>query len=1182
MKSLTTRFLLIAAVTALCVWSLLPLDQAIKLGKDLRGGVSLVYAVELPEGAPSQTVLTQVIDSLKRRVNPQGVLDISFQPQGRDRIEIVMPLPGDEVKALQQAYRAQLAEAARLFDISARDLDTALAEGRATSLAPTDGPANAATAGSRREVLERLQAAFDAERSARAEYVQAMQTGADAAAVGAIEEQIARAEIQIEALRTQVLSSAVSGSRLERAVRLSPNGVPTKDAKGRTVRDADGKPVLGQSPRDAEITALKGQAPDLAAALDSLVTAYDAYAAVVTGYDDPADLKRLLRSAGVLEFHIAVSARDPQGVSVADLRRQLAERGPDATESPVAQWYPLNSLDQWYETPAQLEQLVANPEVYLQGRDLVAATHDGRVYLLLYTTDAMSMTHGGEKAWAMKRAFGDRDELGKPCVAFQTDQQGGLQMAKLTGANIGKPMAIVLDSEVYTAPTLQSQISGSGRITGKFSPADITYLIRVLEGGELEAKLSDEPVSSSILGPAVGTDNLHRGLDAVFYSVVATAIIMVIYYLVPGLVAVLCLALNAIMLFGVMAMIDGTFTLPGLAGVALTMGMAVDANVLIFERLREEVVGEGREIREAIQIAYARAFNAIMDGNITNLIVCVVLYQTAATEVKGFALTLAIGVLTTLFTALFVSRWMFDLLTGPLGIRSLPTISTLVPAVGRLLTPNIAWFSVRHVLWTGCLALAGVSIIGVVGLGREMLESEFRGGISMTLLTRAARDGEPADANGRLLIARGDVENRVHALGSAPDAPRGVSELAAATVLVVGDPDAQFRSSGFQVKVANPADLGDDDSVTEVVVDAVAGAFGDVLDVTLPTAFAGSESADGAAHTRPVSSAVLGDATGIPAHTQDVRGFEGGVAVLIENLQPPLTAKQVAGRLDRMRAQPDFSSIAGRESEVIGLAAVGTDGGETTYNSFALLAVDPKALLEKVDATTWDRTVAQREWALARAALGQKLSLDQVSSFSPAVAESLAASAIVAIILSMIGMLLYIWLRFSSIRYSVATVVAVCFNVIICLGALALSVRAAGSGWAQSMLMESFRIDLNVIAGLLTIIGYSLNDTIVILDRIRENRGRLAYADADCINRSINQTFSRTLLTGGTTLATALILYWYGGTGIRPFAFTFIVGLLAGTVSSIVIAAPLCRARPSAAADEAPAHSGIAPLTHDA
>ncbi|MDA1007771.1 MAG: protein translocase subunit SecD [Planctomycetota bacterium] len=1165
MKSLITRFLVIVAVTLVCVWALFPLDKAIHLGKDLRGGVSMLYAVELPEGAANQQVLAQVIDSLKRRVNPQGVLDISFQPQGRDRIEIVMPLPGPEVKALQDAYRAQLASSAARYEVTPRLLDAALNAGTAANLAPAPAVGADSDVKSRRAALERLQLSVDAERDAKSAYVDALGRGATPEELAPIEEQIAQSQLSAQGLRAAVLASSVSASRLERALQLDRVGLPKKDAKGRTERDADGKAILQTPARQSEVDALRVQVPDLANELDLLITAYDAYAAVVTGYDDPEDLKRLLRASGVLEFHIPVNAGDPQGVNVESLTKQLLDRGAEATESPVARWYPINDLRQWYESPSDLEALLANPTTYFSStRSMVASSREGRIYILLYTTDQMSMTHGGDRPWSMKQATATRDEIGAPAVSFRLDQNGGIAMARLTGANVGRPMAIVLDNEVYTAPTLQSQIPGSGQITGRFTNEDISYLIRVLEGGELEAKLSEEPVSVSILGPTVGADNLSRGLKAVFYSVIATAVIMLLYYLSLGVIADICLALNAALIFGVMAAIEGSFSLPGLAGVALSIGIAVDSNVLIFERIREEIVNNGENLRNAIKIGYTRAFSAILDGNITNLIVCIVLYKTAATEVKGFALTLAIGVVTTLFTALYVSRWMFDLLTEKFGVRSLPMMTTQFPAIGRMLVPSIDWFRIRWPIWIGCIGLSLSSVVLVASVGSDMLETEFRGGLSMRLTTRDAVAGEAAGSNGRLLIAREEVERRVRELGSSVSDVRGVRELASASILTVGETDSEFRSSSFQIKVGNPADLEDGETVATQVSDAVAAQFDDVIDITMPSEFNGRDVQDGGAFTRPITSALLGDATGDAAHTMNVTDFQGGVAILVDGITPALSDAGITARIARMRSQPDYSALAGREFEVIGLTQVAGGTPEAPlYSSVAVLVVDPKVLLEKVDAATWDRAVAQPEWDLVRASLGQKVSLDQVSSFSPEVARNLLASAVVAVTLSVIGMLLYIWLRFSSFRYSIATLTALGFNLTICLGMLALSVKMAGSPLAQSMLIESFRIDLNVIAGLLTIIGYSLNDTIVILDRVRENRGRLLYADASCINTAINQTFSRTLLTGGSTLATACILYWLGGTGIRPFAFTFVFGLLAGTASSIIIAAPMCRGKAS-------------------
>jgi SecD/SecF fusion protein len=210
--------------------------------------------------------------------------------------------------------------------------------------------------------------------------------------------------------------------------------------------------------------------------------------------------------------------------------------------------------------------------------------------------------------------------------------------------------------------------------------------------------------------------------------------------------------------------------------------------------------------------------------------------------------------------------------------------------------------------------------------------------------------------------------------------------------------------------------------------------------------------------------------------------------------------------------------------------------------------------------------------------LTREASLDQ-SSFSPKVAQNLAASAIVAVILSLLGMLVYIWFRFGSLRYSVCAISALLFNISICLGAIALSLAIGETSIAGVRVLDEIRIDLNVVAGLLTIVGYSLNDTIVILDRIRENRGKLSYASLDVVNNSINQTFSRTIMTSGTTITSAMVLYSLGGTGIRPFAFTFFVGLIAATYSSVVIAAPLTWSRKTGTGPSTDSESAISTRT---
>lgn len=1149
------RLILAVVVIAFCAWQVIPWETSIRLGKDLRGGVSMVYAVDMPEGGDRQRILAQVIDSLKRRVNPQGVLDISLQPQGLDRIEVVMPLPSSEVRAAGEALRDRMAALGDRMTISTTELQAALDAGTAPQLAPAPA-AGAAAAGSRRQALEQLQAAAVKAREARSAYQEALSRGADAAELGRIEAEIAQAEVNDRSARAVIAAGNIDQARLRRAFALSSDRPRLRDEKGKTKFAEDGSAETGPSPRDLEVQALQAQLPDFAEEIAALAKSSSEYAGQVSGYDDPEDLKRLLRGAGVLEFRIAVSAAGPEGVNPDELRKQLSERGPAGTDSPVARWFPINDPKQWGDSPEQIEAFLADPVSYLRSRDMVGAKYDGQPYALLYTTDAMSLDHLGGRQWSMKAVFPSQDPLGRTCVAFQLDPSGGILMGKLTGANIGRPMGIVLDGQLFSAPTLQSQIPGNGQITGSFTQEEIDYLIRVLQGGELEAKLRPEPISVSILGPALGRDNLLRGLTAVLLAALATGVLMVVYYLGAGLIADIAVVINLAMIFGIMAMIDGSFTLPGLAGIALVVGMAVDANVLVLERTREELVDNKESLKNALDLGFARAFNAIIDGNVTNLIVCVVLYKLAATEVKGFALTMMIGVLTTLFTALFCSRIMMAILVNWLGVKRMPMLPTLLPGMMKLLRPSIDWLRLRVVMWSLCAVASIASLVLAIGAGRELLETEFRGGVTMTMVTRKAVAGEPASPSGRLLLKREDVERRVHEIGAKSSLP-AVAELRTANVLTVGESTADGASTGFQVRVANPVELGETDTVTEPLVEALTLEFAQALDVTMPVRFAGMDDAAGATSTLALTGETLGASIGFPNDKTPIRDFAGGVAVVLKDLQPPVTLEDASTRIARMRKQPDFSGLSARRFEVVGLEAADPSNPSKGWKSLAVMVVEPSALLTKVDAATWERVVAQPEWRLIQAAFTGKQSLEQVSSFSPVVAANLAASAIVAIIVSLVGMVIYIWLRFASFRYSIATVVAVIFNVVICLGCLALSIRLSGTDLAKLTLLEAFRIDLNVIAALLTIIGYSLNDTIVILDRIRENKGKLRYASWSTVNDSINQTFSRTLMTGGTTLLSAGVLYIYGGPAIQPFAFTFIVGLIAGTISSVVIAGPL-------------------------
>ncbi|MCH8343093.1 MAG: protein translocase subunit SecD [Planctomycetes bacterium] len=1227
MRNLIWKILLIAGLLGLFVLSIYPPGERIRLGKDLRGGVSLIYAVHMPQGATDpQAILTQVITVLQERVNPKGVLDISMQPLGQDRIEIVMPVPNEEVRTLRIAYEDARDALLREARIPPSQLQTALETKQAVQRFGGEGI--------RRQRITLLQEAYDELQSAWDALDKAEQAGDSPQDLRPLQQAVADAEVDFDDLRLQVLRLSLDRSRMERALRLSDKREPLRDESGKQIEDAiTGELLTKPSQRDIELQNLKDEFPHLADDLEGVAAAYDAYAAKRTGFDDPQDLMRLLRGAGVLEFHIAVRASDPQGVNPDDLRTQLAERGPLNTDSLVAGWFPINDLKQWYDTPQQLADLQADPVVFFGrsrpgGLDLVAAERDGQYFLLLYITDQRSMTHEGDRKWSIVSTNPTSDNLGRPAISFRLDAPGGALMNRLTGPHVGEPMAIVLDGQVYSAPTLQSQIGSQGVITGTFSVAELSYLTRVLAAGSLGARLSPNPIAINTLGPSIGEDNLNRGLNACLIAIVAVVLFMMVYYFFAGMVAAFALLANGVFIFGFMAFINGTFTLPGLAGIVLTIGMAVDANVLIYERIREELVSGDVDLRVAIRVGYGKALSTIIDANVTNLIVCFVLFRTATTEVKGFALTLSIGICATLFTALFVTRVIYELYTDVAKFRRLPMLPTVFPAIDRMLHPNIDWMGLRKVFWV----LSALAIVGAVTLvaarGVDMFDTELRGGVSVTIRTAVIdddRDGEPdlfdqrGDPVRRWLPHTGQdgVETRVRRLATLFDPqPTGgeqtqqrtrllsalrsagvidratgdlppidqfdrdpqlsvvlsiLHEMGKASVLTVGRTeirDGIVHCASFQIKVASPKNLSEEETITDVVVAAIGAEFGEQLDVTRPLDFDGAGSDDHAAHTYPIVNDILGENIDQPRYTDRVSEFLGGVAIVINDIDPPVSTDDVAKRIDRMRAQPDSANYVGREVGVFGLKPADPIDPSQGYVSVAVAVYDPQLSFFDVDFDLWDRGLAQAEWRLVSQALQRQTSLEQVSSYSSAVAATLAAAAVMAVALSLLGILVYIWVRFGSLRYSMAAIVALVHDVAIALGLLALSAWIGRSALSSLLLIEEFRIDLGVVAALLTIIGYSLNDTIVILDRIRENRGKLPIPTADIVNRSINQTISRTVLTSFTTLLAVGIMYGAGGSGIRPFAFCLLAGIIVGTYSSVAIAAPLVVrfARPGEAA----------------
>jgi preprotein translocase subunit SecD len=261
----------------------------------------------------------------------------------------------------------------------------------------------------------------------------------------------------------------------------------------------------------------------------------------------------------------------------------------------------------------------------------------------------------------LKNARPTRGQLGSSSVTFFLTAAGAEKFGAATGANIGRHLAIVLDKRVQSAPVINDRITDTGVIQGQFTPEEANDLALVLRAGALPAGLTY--LEERTVGPSLGLDSIRKGVSASIAGALLVFVAVVLYYRLAGWNAVLALILNAVLLLGAMSLFGSTLTLPGIAGFILTIGMAVDSNVLIFERIREELRG-GRAPRTAIENGFSKAFATIIDTHLTVIISAIFLFQFGTGPVKGFAVTLVIGLLISVFTAVFVSHTLFDLVYG--------------------------------------------------------------------------------------------------------------------------------------------------------------------------------------------------------------------------------------------------------------------------------------------------------------------------------------------------------------------------------------------------------------------------------------------------------------------------------------------------------------------------------------
>ncbi len=337
------------------------------------------------------------------------------------------------------------------------------------------------------------------------------------------------------------------------------------------------------------------------------------------GVDDPERVKEIISTTAVLQF-------------------RLMEGNSASTEQEV-----LASL------PAELRS-----QVDLLPGDAVDAF--GRVTGRQYYAVRKEIPVTGTD---LKTARVQKGELGQPIVGFSMTAEGSMKFGELTGNNINRRLAIVLDNKVKSAPSINSRIDTDGIIQGQFTPQEAADLARVLRSGSLPATLT--PLEERTVGPSLGRDSIHDGISASIVGFGLMMLFVIFYYRGAGINAIVALLLNLLILLGMMSYFNATLTLPGIAGIILTMGMAIDSNVLVFERIKEEMRA-GKSIRAAIDAGFTLAFGTIVDTHLTTIIAALFLFQFGSGPVKGFAVTLMIGLGASVFTAFFVSRVMFDLI----------------------------------------------------------------------------------------------------------------------------------------------------------------------------------------------------------------------------------------------------------------------------------------------------------------------------------------------------------------------------------------------------------------------------------------------------------------------------------------------------------------------------------------
>lgn len=877
-------------------------------------------------------------------------------------------------------------------------------------------------------------------------------------------------------------------------------------------------------------------------------------------------IERRIYTAGALEFRITAAPGFSENAEIIELAKSLP---PSINEvmmggRKVAEWMPYNEEE---FGPAD----APDPRIVKRMAGKVPQA-------LVLTNDGYDVTGN-----YLSQSSAGIDETGQPQVNFVFNDQGAFRFGQLTSEHLPNPsgqkysLGIILDKKLLTAPSINSKITSQGRITGINSKKEVDFVVGILNAGSLPASLNKDPISRETVSPTLGAETVERSKVAMLLCMAISFIFLLGYYRFAGIVACIALAVNLLLTLGVMVLFHAAFTLPGLAGLVLSVGMSVDANVLIYERMREERK-RGAALRMAIRNGYDRALSAIIDSNLTNLITAVVIYRIAPDNVKGFGVTLIIGTVTSMFAAVFLTRIIFDVAERLGKIKDLK----MTEAIGET---HFDFMGKRPLAFGGSLLLMILGLVALAQRGADLLNIDFTGGSSVTMVLRDQDKmtfSEVMDA-----LAATDLKDKNLSIVEV-----GTTGTRFTISTVESDVDAVQKT--LQEKFGDKLKTYHVEATNVTPISEQARHIPTRRRVAARLVNFQKEEAE-AEHTETVDTktddakAADDKATQTPADESTTTSTESGTEKAAETPAAPVEPASVPTEGENNKSEDTTSSnvkagsifAGGTQAQLKFGQAGDVDTGVNfeTVEHMLREALEAKghdsipfeiSSLEYVQGSArrfaeWDVKLAlsvdesQKVFSQLEQSMNSKPIFPLANKIGGRVADDLRTKAIASTIVSCIGIMAYIWFRFHSWTYGLAALIAVVHDVIITIGLFVLCgwVVEFTPGLAKALMIEKFQIGLTEVAAFLTLIGYSLNDTIVVFDRIREVKGKSPRLTSDMVNLSVNQTLSRTLLTSATTILSVILLYVMGGEGLHAFSFVLAVGIIVGTFSSIFIASPV-------------------------